>query len=160
MIAIRTCVTAVAAAVLLPASGLAADTVRTEAETIRIVTVTPGLAHPWGLAFLPDGRMLVTERTGKLRIVGRDGKLAPQPVAGLPKIEEYGQGGLLDVALHPRFSENGLVYIAFAARGEGGVGTEVARGTLSGGRLENVQVIFRQQPKSGGGRHLDRKSVV
>ena len=62
--------------------------------------------------------MLVTERAGRLRVVGADGKLAPQPVAGLPKIEEYGQGGLLDVALHPRFAENGLVYLSFAERGE------------------------------------------
>ena len=163
MIAIRTCVTAVAAAALLPAAGLAADTFRTEAETIRIVTVTPGLAHPWGLAFLPDGRMLVTERTGRLRIVGRDGKLAPQPVAGLPKIEEYGQGGLLDVALHPRFGENGLVYLSYAERGDGGYGTAVLRGRLAAtgenARLDAVQVIYRQEPKSRAGRHFGSRLV-
>ncbi len=163
MTAIRACVTAVATAALLPAAGLAADTVKTEAETIRIVTVTPGLAHPWGLAFLPDGRMLVTERTGRLRIVGRDGNLAPEPVAGLPKIEEHGQGGLLDVALHPRFTENGLVYLSFAERGDGGYGTAALRGRLVGpaenARLDAVQVIYRQEPKSRGGRHFGSRFV-
>jgi len=159
MTAIRACVTAVATAALLPAAGLAADTVKTEAETIRIVTVTPGLAHPWGLAFLPDGRMLVTERTGRLRVVGRDGKLAPQAVAGLPKIEEHGQGGLLDVALHPRFTENGLVYLSFAERGDGGYGTAALRGRLVGDRLDAVQVIYRQEPKSRGGRHFGSRLV-
>lgn len=163
MMAIRIWVAAVAAAALLPASGLAADTIKTEAETIRIVTVTPGLAHPWGLAFLPDGRMLVTERTGRLRIVGRDGKLAPQPVAGLPKIEEHGQGGLLDVALHPRFGENGLVYLSYAERGDGGYGTAALRGRLvatgENARLDAVQVIYRQEPKSRGGRHFGSRLV-
>ncbi|MGH8697667.1 MAG: PQQ-dependent sugar dehydrogenase, partial [Burkholderiales bacterium] len=159
MIARRACVTAVAIAALLPAAGLAADTIKTEAETIRIVTVTSGLAHPWGLAFLPDGRMLVTERAGRLRIVGRDGKLAPQPVAGLPKIEEYGQGGLLDVALHPRFDGNGLVYLSFAERGDGGYGTAALRGRLVNDRLEAVEVIYRQAPKSRGGRHFGSRLV-
>ncbi len=151
-----------AAATPLPAA-LAADTIRTEAETVRIVTVTPGLAHPWGLAFLPDGRMLVTERGGRLRSVARDGRLAPQPVAGLPRIEEYGQGGLLDVALHPRFGENGLVYLSYAERGDGGYGTAVLRGRLAGAaesaRLDAVEVIYRQQPKSGGGRHFGSRLV-
>ncbi len=159
MIAIRACITAVAAGALLPASVLAADTVRTETETIRVVPVTSGLAHPWGLAFLPDGRMLVTERAGRVRIVGRDGKLAPEPVAGLPKIEEYGQGGLLDVALHPRFTENGLVYLSFAERGDGGYGTAVLRGRLVSERLDAVEVIYRQAPKSRTGRHFGSRLV-
>jgi glucose/arabinose dehydrogenase len=162
MKASRTCIAALAAAALPPAA-FAADTVRTEAETIRVVTVASGLSHPWGLAFLPDGRMLVTERTGRLRIVGRDGKLVPQPVAGLPKIEEYGQGGLLDVALHPRFGENRLVYLSFAERGDDGYGTAVARGRLAGtaddARLDAVEVIYRQQPKSRGGRHFGSRLV-
>jgi glucose/arabinose dehydrogenase len=159
MTTIRACVIAGATAALLPAAGLAADTFRTEAETFRIVTVTSGLAHPWGIAFLPDGRMLVTERAGRLRIVGRDGKLAPQGVAGLPKIEEHGQGGLLDVALHPRFNENGLVYLSFAERGDGGYGTAVLRGRLVGERLDAVEVIYRQAPKSRAGRHFGSRLV-
>jgi glucose/arabinose dehydrogenase len=160
MSAIRASLNSVAvAAALLPAAAPGQDTVRTEAEAVRIVTVASGLAHPWGLAFLPDGRMLVTERAGRLRIVGRDGRLAPQPVAGLPQIEEYGQGGLLDVALHPRFAENGLVYLSYAERGDGGYGTAVLRGRLAGDRLEAVQTIYRQAPKSRGGRHFGSRLV-
>jgi glucose/arabinose dehydrogenase len=153
----------VAAATLLVAASAAAQVVKTEEESFRIVTVTERLEHPWGLAFLPDGRMLVTERAGRLRIVGRDGKPAPQLVAGLPKIEEFGQGGLLDVALHPRFAENGLVYLSFADRGDGGHGTAVLRGRLAGpmenARLEAVEIIYRQAPKSRGGRHFGSRLV-
>jgi glucose/arabinose dehydrogenase len=153
----------VGTAALFVAAAAAAQVVKTEEESFRVVTVTERLEHPWGLAFLPDGRMLVTERAGRLRIVGRDGKLAPQPVGGLPKIEEYGQGGLLDVALHPRFAENGLVYLSFADRGDGGYGTAVLRGRLAGpfenARLENVEVIYRQMPKSRGGRHFGSRLV-
>jgi glucose/arabinose dehydrogenase len=160
MSAIRASVAAVVvAAALLPAAAPGQDTIRTEAETIRVVTVASGLAHPWGLAFLPDGRMLVTERAGRLRIVGRDGRIAPQPVAGLPRIEEHGQGGLLDVALHPRFAENGLVYLSYAEPGDGGYGTAVMRGRLAGDRLEAVQTIYRQAPKSRGGRHFGSRLV-
>jgi aldose sugar dehydrogenase len=144
---------------LLAAVPAAAQVVKTDEESFRVVTVVERLEHPWGLAFLPDGRMLVTERAGRLRIVGRDGKLVSQPVAGLPKIEEYGQGGLLDVALHPRFAENGLVYLSFAERGDGGYGTAVLRGRLADGTLENVEVIYRQQPKSRGGRHFGSRLV-
>ncbi len=141
-----------------PAPSLGAEVVRTQAHDVRVVRVVTGLEHPWGMAFLPDGRMLVTERPGRLRIVD-SGKLLPQPVAGLPAIAQHGQGGLLDVALHPKFAENGWVYLSYAARGEGGVGTEVARGKLEGNRLTNLQVIFRQQPKLGGGRHFGSRLV-
>jgi len=103
--------------------------------------------------------MLVTERPGRLRMVGKDRKLDAEPVGGLPAITPHGQGGLMDVAIHPRFAENSLVYISYAARGEGGVSTEVARGRLSGRRLEDVQVLFRQLPKSGGGRHFGSRLV-
>lgn len=130
-----------------------------EEHAFRVVTMTRGLEHPWGLAFLPDGRRLVTERPGRLRLVAADGALDPQPVTGLPTIAIHGQGGLLDVALHPGFAENGLIYLSYAARGEGGVGTEVARGRLVDHRLENVEVLFRQQPKSSGGRHFGSRLV-
>jgi glucose/arabinose dehydrogenase len=133
--------------------------IKTQEHVVLVVKVIEGLEYPWGLAFLPDGRMLVTERPGRLRIVGKDGKLDPQPVAALPAIAAHGQGGLLDVALHPRFLQNGLVYLSYAARGDGGVGTEVARGRLSGYRLENVEVIFRQQPKGSTGRHFGSRLV-
>jgi glucose/arabinose dehydrogenase len=153
-----------AVALLIPASlaasfPLQAQVVRSKDHEFRIVKLVDGLEHPWGLAFLPDGRKLVTERPGRLRMVSRDGKLESQPVAGLPAIAPTGQGGLLDVALHPGFSENGLVYLSYSARGAGGVGTEVARGRLAGGRLEDVRIIFSQSPKSGGGRHFGSRLV-
>lgn len=146
--------------VVVALPGQAADLVVSSAEHgFRVTTFTRGLEYPWGLAFLPDGRFLVTERPGRLRFVAADGTLDPKPVTGLPDIAAYGQGGLLDVALHPRFAENGLVYLSYAARGEGGVGTEVARGRLVDHRLEEVQVLFRQQPKSSTGRHFGSRLV-
>jgi len=132
--------------------------IRTEEHTIRVRVLVQGLEHPWALAFLPDGRMLITEREGRLRIV-RDDKLEPQAVSGLPAVAANGQGGLLDVALHPRFAENGWVYLAYSARGPGGFGTEVARGKLVQTRLEDVQIIFRMQPKVSGGRHFGARLV-
>ena len=151
--------TCIGTALVLSPPLYGAQIVTTAEHSFRVVKIVEGLEHPWGLAFLPDGRMLITERPGRLRIV-QDGKLLPQPVAGLPPIATVGQGGLLDVALHPRFSENGLVYLSYVAQGaSSGAGTEVARGKLSGSRLEDVQVIFRQQPKSGGGRHFGSRLV-
>ncbi len=135
-----------------------AKTIKTQEHALRIVEIVGGLEHPWSLAFLPDGRMLVTERPGRLRIV-KDGKLEPQPVGGLPLIAAQGQGGLLDVAPHPRFAENRLVYLSYAGPGAGGIGTEVARGRLIGNRLEDVQVVFRMKPKSGTGRHFGSRLV-
>ena len=149
-------VATVLALIPLPAP---AQTITTQEHAFRIVKVVEGLEHPWGLAFLPDGRMLVTERPGRLRVIGRDGKLDPQAVSGLPQIAVHGQGGLMDVALHPRFAENNLVYLSYAASGEGGVGTEVARGRLTGSRLEDVLVVFRQQPKGSSGNHFGSRLV-
>ncbi len=146
---------ALAALVALPA---AAQVQRSEEHAFRVVTLVRGLEQPWSLAFLPDGRMLVTEKSGRLRLV-RDGRLDPQPVAGLPEVTVHGQGGLMDVALHPRFAQNGLLYLSYAARGDDGAGTEVARGRLSGDRLENVQVIFRQSPKGSRGQHFGSRLV-
>ncbi|MDH5221562.1 MAG: PQQ-dependent sugar dehydrogenase [Betaproteobacteria bacterium] len=142
----------------LAAAPAAAQTIQSEKHAFRVVEMVRGLEQPWSLAFLPDGRMLVTEKAGRLRIV-KDGKLDPQPVAGLPAVTVHGQGGLMDVALHPRFKDNALVYWSFAARGEAGVGTEVARGRLAGHRLEDVQVIFRQTPKGSTGRHFGSRLV-
>ena len=122
-------------------------------HSIRTHTVTAGLEHPWSMAFLPDGRLLVTERPGRLRII-KDGALLAQAVAGLPPIEARGQGGLLDIALHPHFAENGWVYFSYTARGTGGVGTEVFRARLDGDRLIDGRVIFRMLPKLEGGRHF------
>jgi aldose sugar dehydrogenase len=125
----------------------------TKQGKIKIETVAKGLNQPWGLAFLPDGRMLVTEKPGRLRIVAKDGVVSA-PIAGVPEVIALGQGGLLDVALDPAFAENGLVYLSYSEAGEGGAGTAVARGKLGDGRLENVEVIFRQKPKVDGGNHF------
>jgi aldose sugar dehydrogenase len=124
----------------------------------NVGTVAKGLENPWSLAFLPDGRMLVTERPGRLRLVGRDGKLS-EPLAGVPQVYASGQGGLLDVALSPAFNKDRLVYLSFAESGEGGAGTAVARARLGEGGLENVQVIWRQQPKVSGPNHWGSRFV-
>jgi glucose/arabinose dehydrogenase len=124
----------------------------------NVGTVAKGLENPWSLAFLPDGRMLVTERPGRLRLVGRDRKLS-EPLAGVPQVYTSGQGGLLDVALSPAFNKDRLVYLSFAESGEGGAGTAVARGRLGEGGLENVQVIWRQQPKVSGPNHWGSRIV-
>jgi glucose/arabinose dehydrogenase len=122
--------------------------------SIRVETVAQGLEHPWGLAFLPDGRVLVTERPGRLRLVQRDGRLS-DPLGGVPAVQTGGQGGLLDVALDPRFGDNRIVYLSYAEPGERDVaGTAVARGRLGDGRLEDVRVVYRQQPKVRGAAHF------
>ncbi len=135
-----------------------AGPVRTEEHSIRVQILVQGLVHPWSVAFLPDGRMLVTEREGRLRIV-RDGKLEPKPVSGLPQVAVAGQGGLLDVVLHPRFADNGWIYLSYSARGPGGIGTEVVRARLVNDRLEDVKTIFQMQPKASGNLHFGGRLV-
>lgn len=147
-----------------PAAAQGGSTSTARDYTLRVTTVTEGLEHPWGLAFLPDGRMLVTERPGRLRVVGKDGKLDPSPVAGLPRVDAQGQGGLLDVVLHPQFASNGWIYWSYAQRDEAGNnGTEVARGKLAGQpgayRMTDVQVVFRMGPKSNRGHHFGSRIV-
>ena len=134
-------------AFVLPANAREVQTFQSQRHDFRVVTLTAGLDHPWGLAFLPDGRMLVTERPGRLRIVGPDGTLDPIAVSGLPPIAAVGQGGLLDVALHPDYRRNGWIYLSYAGPGPGGQGTEVLRARLEGHALRDVQVLFRMQPK-------------
>ncbi|MBP2229997.1 glucose/arabinose dehydrogenase [Azospirillum agricola] len=133
---------------------------RTEKATVQVTTVAEGLRHPWGLAFLPDGRMLVTEKEGNLRLVGADGKRS-EPLRGVPKEDDRGQGGLLDVALDPDFAGNRLVYLSFSEPGPGGNSTAVARGALSadGRSLESVRVIFSQKPKVDSTKHYGSRLV-
>ncbi len=126
------------------------------AGRLKLVTVVAGLDHPWSFAFLPEGGMLVTERPGRLRAVAPDGRLLA-PVSGLPKVSATGQGGLLDVALHPDFATTRLVFLSFAEpREDGKNATSVMRGRLSEdlARLSDVTVIFRQQPAYKGGAHF------
>src|SRR6266849_4913295 len=115
----------------------------------KVTDVAVGLEHPWGVELLPDGRFLVTERPGRLRVVNRDGRLSA-PLTGVPEVYARGQGGLLDVALSPGFAQDRLIYLSFAERGSGGAGTAVARGRLGERGLEDTQVIWRQQPKVDG----------
>jgi glucose/arabinose dehydrogenase len=143
-------------ALLIVAAPAAAQTHRSDEHSFRIVKVVEGLDHPWSMAFLPDGRMLVTERPGRLRVVSA-GRL--ETVQGLPEVAQHGQGGLFDVALHPRFAENSLVYVSYAGRGDDGVGTELLRGKLNGNRIEDVQVLFRQSPKGTRGQHFGGRIV-
>lgn len=126
---------------------------------LRVQTFASGLEHPWALAFLPDSRLLVTERPGRLRIVGPRGELS-EPLAGVPPVFAHGQGGLLDVKLDPRFSDNRLIYLSYAEPGEDGTaGTAVARGRLEDSRLEHVEVVYRQQPKVKGEIHFGSRLV-
>lgn len=139
-------------------SGLAAESFQSQAGSVAVVTVAEGLEQPWGLAFLPDGRMLVTEKEGRLRLVRPDGTLS-DPLAGVPEVYDGGQGGLLDVALDPDFAANQLVYLSFSEPGSEGAGTAVARGKLGDGRLDDVEVIWRQQPKLDSGQHFGSRLV-
>ncbi len=150
------------------ASAAAAEskTLQSEKHAFRIVTLVQGLQHPWSLAFLPDGRMLVTERAGRLRIVSKDFNLDPKPIEGVPRVAAVGQGGMFDVVLHPKYAENGWIYLAYNGPGDGGHGTELLRARLGGHRLAQERVLFRLEPKSSTGHHFggrivfDRKGYV
>ncbi|MEM8947934.1 MAG: PQQ-dependent sugar dehydrogenase [Pseudomonadota bacterium] len=130
------------------------DAITSDQATFRVELVTDGLEFPWGMAFLPDGGMLITERDGRLRAVAGDGELSG-PIGGVPEVFASGQGGLLDVAVDPAFAENGLVYLSYSGvDDDGGSSTRVARGKLQDGELADVEVIFRSNSASSGGRHF------
>lgn len=144
-----------------PAPAAANDSLSapTQLGRLRIDTVASGLVNPWGLAFLPDGSMLVTERAGSLRRVQADGSVSA-PLAGVPAVVAEGQGGLLDVAVSPSFAEDGLVYLTYAEPGEGKLAsTAAARGRLEGDTLVDVEVIFRQEPKLDTRHHFGSRLV-
>ena len=144
----------VLASAALAAPALANDVYQSEQHDFRVVTVASGLAHPWGMAFLPGGEMLVSERDGRLRVV-RNGELVSEPVSGLPRMMVGGQGGLLDVTLDPDYENNGLIYFAYAGGRPGSAGTEVARGRLDleAMTLRDVETIFEVEPKTPGAAH-------
>ncbi len=149
-------------AVLLSTAALAqSQTFRSASGDLRVETIASGLANPWGLAFLPDGRMLVTERPGRLRIVTRDGKLSPR-VEGLPPILARGQGGLLDVALDRDYAQNKTIYFCFADPVDGGGRTSLARAKLADGEapgLQDLKIIFRQEGPLSSGNHYGCRIV-
>jgi len=144
-----TCVAAQIFAVLSPAHAEQTRAPAAPRTSVSVETFATGLQNPWGLQFLPDGRLLVTERPGRLRVVTADGKVSA-PVAGLPTVETKGQAGLLDVAVDPDYRTNQLVWISYSEPRDGGNGTALAKGKLvmqeGAPRLENVQVVFRQTP--------------
>ena len=128
--------------------------VRSERATFRVTTFAAGLDHPWGAAFLPDGTMLVTERPGRMRLVGRDGTLSA-PLTGMPAVEAAGQGGLLDVAPAPDFATTREIFFCAAARIDGGALTRLMRARLSadGGALEDARTLLDATPAQANGRN-------
>ena len=147
-----------------PAAAVITNTPRPpQPSRIKVECIAKGLEHPRGLQFLPDGRMLVTERPGRLRIVDKDGKLS-KPIAGVPEVAAAGQGGLLDVLLAPDFAKTGTIYFSYGEpRGWFENGTSVARAKLvtegDGGHLEDVKVIFQQQPAAYSQYHFGSRLV-
>jgi glucose/arabinose dehydrogenase len=145
-----------AVALLTLACPAAAQTFRSSAGAIQVEAVASGLVNPWGLAFLPDGRMLVTERPGRMRLVTRDGKLAP-PLGGVPKVFAQSQGGLHDVALDRDYARNQTLYVCYAEPAGGAGRTALARARLvdeGEPRLGEVKVIFRQEGPLSSGNHF------
>jgi aldose sugar dehydrogenase len=130
------------------------------AADVRLEPVASGLEHPWAVAFLPQGKFLVTERPGRMRVVGGDGKVGP-PLAGVPEVAAGGQGGLLDVVLDSGFADNRSLYFCFSEPGQGGNGTALASARLSTDetRLEDVKVIFSQKPKVASSLHFGCRIV-
>ncbi len=153
---------------ILLATTLPAQAVQTKAPAaprtaVTVQSIAKGLNHPWGLQFLPDGRMVVSERAGPIRIVTRDGKISP-PISGVPTADVRGQGGMLDVALAPDFASSGLLFFSFSEpRGGSRNGTSVGRGRLvlggNGARLEDVKIIFQQDPPYASTMHYGSRLV-
>lgn len=125
-----------------------------DSEDLQVENIADGLNHPWSLAFLPDGRALVTERSGNLRILDTNNNLS-QPLEGTPQVFARGQGGLLDVHLDPEFENNQMIYLSFAEPGDNNTAaTALGRGKFTGSSIENFEVIFRQEPKVDGPNHF------
>ena len=138
---------------------LAQEKLQTKDGTIlKVENLVGGLKHPWGMAFLPDGRLLVTERnTGRLYILQTDNTLS-QPLKGVPEVLAHGQGGLMDVTLDPDFKENNRIYLSYAKPDQGGKATTaLGRGTLVDGRIEGFKEIFVQKPSVEGGNHFGNR---
>ena len=161
---IAICLVALFGAGIEPAAAVNTDApAPAKSSKIKVETFAQGLEHPWGMQFLPDGRLLVTERPGALRLISKDGKLSPA-ILGVPEVAAVGQGGLLDVLLAPDFATSGIIYLSYGEpRGDGKNGTSVARAKLvlegDGARLEDVKVIFRQQPAADSGHHFGSRLV-
>lgn len=141
-----------------------AEAAKAPASELRVVTVAQGLSDAWALAFLPDGRMLVTEKAGRMRIVGADGRVS-EPLAGVPAVSAVGQCGLLDVVVDPDFARNRRIFFSYAEPGpEGGNSTAVARAELAGApgqeALQGVKTLFSQRPKMNSRHHCGSRIVI
>ncbi|MEC8963598.1 MAG: PQQ-dependent sugar dehydrogenase [Pseudomonadota bacterium] len=136
----------------------ATSSYESEKVRFRVVPLVSGLVHPWSLVFLPNGDLLITERPGKLRVV-RHGRLLEEPIAGVPVVASTGQGGLLDVVLHPNFATNRLLCLAYSRRDSDGNGTAIICSKLVGDRLVNSRVIFAAEPSLRGGKHFGCRLV-
>jgi len=145
---------------LLPGLLFAAEsqTFSSEKTRFKLQTIAGNLEHPWSLAFLPDGSMLVTERAGRLRII-QNGELFPQAVPGLPSAAVSGQGGLFDIVLHPDFEENRTLFLSYAHGSSEGMTTRVARASFENGQLKDVNIVFEALPRSGASRHFGGRMV-
>lgn len=134
------------------------DIIETEEVSLTIDTLATGIENPWGMAFLPDGRILIAERPGRLRVFAL-GELRETPVQGIPEIWDRGQGGLLDVVLHPDYENNGWIYLAYAdPRGDGG-NTSVSRGRLVGNTFTDTELLFQGEPATPAGQHFGSRIV-
>lgn len=157
MIRRRFLLSAAAAATAAPSVVRAEGTLNSAKAAYRLVTLTRELEQPWGMAFPPDGRMLITERPGRLRVFA-DGKLEPAPLTGVPKVYASGQAGLLDICLHPAFARNKVLYLSYVAGTDRQSVTSVARAELGESGLTNVKTIFEAVP--GGSGHLNLGSRI
>jgi glucose/arabinose dehydrogenase len=138
-----------AAMAALPPSPQPAKLVNTG---FKVTVIAKGLDHPWSMAFLPDGSMLVTERVGRLRLI-KGASLLPQPIIGVPRVHTGSQAGLFDVVLHPNFAQNNIVYLTYAAGSNAANGTQVARARFDGAGLQDLKVIFTAMPLKGTDNH-------
>ncbi|MGE4443281.1 MAG: PQQ-dependent sugar dehydrogenase [Desulfomicrobium sp.] len=150
---------AILAMLVLIAAPATAEEFSSRHHRFRVTVIAGGLEHPWSLAFLPDGDILVSERPGRLRII-RDGALLDTPVAGLPQIRARGQGGLLDLLPHPEFARNRILFFSYSANHGAGVTTHVARARLENDTLKDVEVLFRAEPASAGRVHFGSRLAL
>ncbi len=146
------------AALATPSLVRAQEVTRSAKASFRLVTLSRDLEQPWSIAFLPDGRLLITERPGRLRVFA-GGKLERTPLAGVPRVYARGQAGLLDVCLHPDFARNRLLYLSYVTDGPGGAVTTLARAELTDGGLRNVAPLFEASPRRSGSLNLGSRIV-
>lgn len=133
-------------------------TVESAKHKFGVDTITKALTNPWAVEFLPDGRILVTERAGEIRIV-KDGKLLDEKIQGVPAVYARGQGGLMDITLHPDYEKNGWIYLSYSKEGQGGGGTVIARAKLEGNTLTGLEELFAAQPLTDAGVHFGSRIV-